>query len=418
MAVINSIEVKGFRSLADVKLGLGDLTVLIGPNNAGKTNALDLLKFLSEGAEGKLGDAINARGGMRSLLFSRPDASLTESISVDVEFAPFQEDLGPLKKGEPWHYGFSVAAVREGYAITREEVAGIDLRAELEREAERRRSTTESAHLAAHLAARGQPSAAAGAPVAPERRAAYEPAELAISQARHLAPNSAAWDAAIFSHVVLSRPAAYGYPWLDTRPQAPVRLPQVVRPETLVTPDGSNLASVLYTLQSSGQHEATYNDICASLSAAFPEFQELRFPPEGGDGRILLRWLGKGQRYGRSSFDLSDGTLSFLYLATLLLGPKPSLLICIDEPEVGLHPHAIRLVAEMLQAAAGRAQLVVATHSPILVDGLKPEQVAIVQKAGDGATQFSRLDAEELKEWLKEFSLGELWQMGHYGGRV
>jgi predicted ATPase len=192
----------------------------------------------------------------------------------------------------------------------------------------------------------------------------------------------------------------------------------VVRRDAELAPDGSNLASVLYTLQSTEERSVAYNEICATLSAAFPEFRELRFPPEGGDGRILLRWVEKGQKYGRSSFDLSDGTLSFLYLATLLLGPKPSLLICIDEPEVGLHPHAIRLVAEMLQAAAERTQLVVATHSPILVDAVKPEQVVIVEKGEDGATQFRRLDAEELKEWLKEFSLGELWLTGHLGERA
>jgi predicted ATPase len=407
VALINSIEVKGFRSLADVTLELGGLTVLIGRNNTGKTNLLDVLKFLSEAAQGKLSDAVQKRGGMRSLLFSRPDGTRGQELSIEVGFVGVSCDVGPLKNGKPWRYSFSLREQRETYAIAREEVAGVDLRGELKRRA------AESAGVAVI----SLPPEAVG----PAPAAAYDAAELAVSQRQCLPENSpgqwGAWAAGPWAR----RCVVYGYPILETGPEAAVRKPQVLRPETLVSPDGSNLASVLYTLQSAGEHAAAYNDMCATLSAAFPEFEELRFPPEGGDGRILLRWREKGQKVGHSSFDLSDGTLSFLFLAALATAPgapNPPFVFCIDEPEVGLHPHAIRLVAEMLQAAAERTQLVVATHSPILVDGLKPEQVVIVEKGEDPATQFRTLDQEDLKEWLKEFSLGELWLTGHLGSRA
>ena len=395
---IKSLTVKGFRSLADVKLGLGDLTVLIGPNNAGKTNLLDLFKFLSQAAEGQLSEGVQRRGGLGSLLFTDRAGHRAEDICVDLELETVTPE--PLTRGlrEPSSYGFTLKPALAGFSIAREKLGGTDLRKSVRR-----------------IANIGFP--VAGPTVSPRQSAqALNDLELAVSQPAHLPMKPARETRPV--RWLLSSCRFYGYPLLDTRPQALTRLPQVVRRDAELAPDGSNLASVLYTLQSTEERSVAYNEICATLSAAFPEFRELRFPPEGGDGRILLRWVEKGQKYGRSSFDLSDGTLSFLYLATLLLGPKPSLLICIDEPEVGLHPHAIRLVAEMLQAAAERTQLVVATHSPILVDAVKPEQVVIVEKGEDGATQFRRLDAEELKEWLKEFSLGELWLTGHLGERA
>ncbi len=103
-------------------------------------------------------------------------------------------------------------------------------------------------------------------------------------------------------------------------------------------------------------------------------------------------------------------------LLHILKTPDPPPLICIDEPEVGLHPDWIKIVAELLQSAAERTQVVVATHSPQLVSRLDPDQIMVLEKQ-NGCTEVTRLSNKDLDAWLKEFTLGELWVAGHIGGR-
>jgi len=114
---------------------------------------------------------------------------------------------------------------------------------------------------------------------------------------------------------------------------------------------------------------------------------------------------------------LSDGTLRFLCLAAILLHPEPPPLICIEEPELGMHPDVLPAIAEMLVEASSRTQLIVTTHSPELVDELSetPESVVVCERTGAG-TEMKRLDAERLQKWLKRYRLGELWRKGEIGG--
>jgi predicted ATPase len=153
------------------------------------------------------------------------------------------------------------------------------------------------------------------------------------------------------------------------------------------------------------------------LRTAYPNFQGITFAPEGGDGKVVLRWWEQPyEREGVSANLLSDGTLKFLCLIAILMSPDPPPLICIDEPELGLHPDWIKLVAELMQSAAARTQLIVATHSPQIVAGLDPEQVIVTEKE-NGETHLRRLERRELEKWLDEFNLSDLWLAGHFGGR-
>ena len=115
---------------------------------------------------------------------------------------------------------------------------------------------------------------------------------------------------------------------------------------------------------------------------------------------------------------LSDGTLKFLCLLAVLLGTEPPPLICIEEPEVGLHPEAIQIVAEALVDASERTQLIVTTHSEALVDALSesPEDVLVTERDFDNGTQFRRLERKQLALWLERYSLGGLWRKGELGG--
>ena len=114
---------------------------------------------------------------------------------------------------------------------------------------------------------------------------------------------------------------------------------------------------------------------------------------------------------------LSDGTLRYLCLLAILYNPTPPPVVCIEEPELGLHPDIVAGLAKHLLAASERMQLIVTTHSDILVDALtwNPETI-IVCESVDGATQMKRLDPDAIKGWLENYRLGELWSSGHIGG--
>ena len=203
---------------------------------------------------------------------------------------------------------------------------------------------------------------------------------------------------------------------IDVGQNAPIRQPSLLRPALRLLPNGANLASVLFSIQQ--QDPATWKEIEELLETAYPQFHSIAFPPEGGDGKIVLRWREKPyeRQSGFSANLLSDGTLKFLCLIAILKTPDPPPLVSIDEPELGLHPDWIKIIAELLQSAASRTQLIVATHSPQLVAMLNPEHIIVVDKE-EGESRLRHLSDENLGKWLQEFNLADLWLAGHFGGR-
>jgi predicted ATPase len=203
---------------------------------------------------------------------------------------------------------------------------------------------------------------------------------------------------------------------IDVGPDSPVRQPALLRSDIRLSPNGSNLSSVFYAIQQ--DHPDSWAEILEIVHTAYPEFERLTVRGEGGDGKVILRWSERPfeQQAGLSANLLSDGTLKLLCLIAILKNPTPPPLICIDEPELGLHPDWIELVAELLQDAAMRTQVIVATHSPHIVAKMKPEQVIVAEKE-NGETSLTHLSAEDLEKWLRDFNLAELWLAGHFGGR-
>jgi predicted ATPase len=183
-------------------------------------------------------------------------------------------------------------------------------------------------------------------------------------------------------------------------------------PKDLLDDGGDNLALVLLDMDFKGLHDK----VRGYLSRFCDRFNDAKVRLDGPFAKTFIEESGLLEPL--ASWRLSDGTLKFLCLLAVLLEPNPAPLICIEEPEVGLHPEAIQIVADALVEASGRTQLIVTTHSEALIDALsdRPEDVLVTERDADNSTQFRRLDKQQLSLWLERYRLGELWRMGEIGG--
>ena len=173
-------------------------------------------------------------------------------------------------------------------------------------------------------------------------------------------------------------------------------------------PDAANLAAFLFRLKH--QAPASYEKIRGVVRIVAPFFDDFRLERMiDSENQIQLEWYQKGSGNLFYPNQLSDGTLRFICLATALLQPELPPIMLFDEPELGLHPYALNLLAAMLQSAAVSSQIIVSTQSSMLLDEFEPEDVVVVDRVGDEST-FKRLDTAELTDWLKDYSLGELWR--------
>lgn len=178
--------------------------------------------------------------------------------------------------------------------------------------------------------------------------------------------------------------------------------------------DSSNLAQVLKAWRDRGD-QAVFDQLIELLRKFYEPVKDVDTELLGTHLRLMVKEDGLNSRTPATR--LSDGTLRWLMLLIILLDPAPPPIICIDEPELGLHPDAIHTLADLLVEAATRTQLIVTTHSTALVDAFSgdPEAVCVCEKV-DGATEIKRLEKERMKVWLDDYSLGHLWASGEIGG--
>jgi len=204
------------------------------------------------------------------------------------------------------------------------------------------------------------------------------------------------------------------YHVLNVDPRSPVRLPQPIQPAPLPGRNGAELVSCLFYLRETERQR--FEAIEDALRAAFPHFDRLDFPPVAA-GTLALAWRETTFYKPLYMHQLSEGTLRFLWLATLLQSPGLTALTLLDEPEVSLHLELLNLLADLLREASHRTQVIVATHSDRLIRFLKPNEVVLLDSTEDGMTTLTWADQLDLAEWLKEYSLDELWQNGRLGAR-
>ena len=206
------------------------------------------------------------------------------------------------------------------------------------------------------------------------------------------------------------------YHFHDTGEKAKVKQRHAVNDNLRLKTDAANLAAYLRMLHQ--QHTKYYQRIVDAVRLVAPYFDDFVQRPDGVD-TVELEWLQRGKPDTPLKANmLSDGTLRFICLATLLLQPSDLLpeTVLVDEPELGLHPYAISVLADIFKQVSEAHQLIVSTQSVELVNELSPEDIVVVDQEDDAST-FRRFTADELSGWLEEYSLGEVWKRNILGGR-
>lgn len=207
------------------------------------------------------------------------------------------------------------------------------------------------------------------------------------------------------------------YHFHDTSSSSPVKAFCSIHDNIELAEDGRNIAAILYRIKMTDQ--ASYDYIVRLVRLAAPYFRDfvLRVNPLNQE-IIRLEWKKDGCEIPFSADQLSDGTLRFICMVTLLCQPKEMRndVICIDEPELGLHPYAITVIAELIKKYAGKRQVITATQSTEFINQFRPEDIIVTENM-NGQTSFKRLDTKELQEWMEDYTLGEIWQKNLIGGR-
>lgn len=198
------------------------------------------------------------------------------------------------------------------------------------------------------------------------------------------------------------------YHFHDTSKTSPMRHYEIIQHNKILDYDAGNIAPFLLRLKN--KHPAAYNDILDSIRLVMPFFDDfiLDVTDFGERKKVNLSWKQKGSDYPMQPYHLSDGSLRFICLATALLQPEPPATIIIDEPELGLHPHAIAILAELIQSVSNQTQLIVATQSVPLINHFSIEDIIVVNRQ-DGASTFKRLKEKDFESWFESYSVGDLW---------
>jgi len=205
------------------------------------------------------------------------------------------------------------------------------------------------------------------------------------------------------------------YHFHDTSPEANIKKRCTIKDNEYLRDDARNLAAFLYRLKLESPNH--YTRIIQTIRQFAPWFGDFVLVPSlDNTETISLSWLERGSDYPFTTDQLSDGTIRMIAMITVLLQPNLPSSIILDEPELGLHPYALTMLADLLKAASTKAQVIVATQSAYLVDQFSADAILVTERTNN-QTVFKRLHEEELAAWLEEYSLGELWEKNVFGGR-
>lgn len=388
---IQQLEVHGYRSFREVVWRPGRLNLLVGPNGSGKSNLLRLLELIAETAKGKLAQAINDAGGIVPLLWDHSARELGWKLRID----PVDDGRDPAQDALTYEFELKHLRGTSSYSIAKDAL-GNYVRYE--------QGLEKSPYWIYFRNGRtGQ--------VFDQRKQDF------VRPDDFDANESLLWQ---ISDPITNPIPSYTKRFLanwriyhDVRVErgSPMRLPATTQYAKLVAPDGSNLVSVLHTLYESDREFK--RQINEGMQAGFgDQFEELDFPPVAAQQiQLAVRWRSSKQAHAGQ--DLSDGTLRFLFLLTVLSSPEPASLIAIDEPETGLHPSMLPIVAEYAAAAAERTQVIVTSHSPVFLDAFSEVEPQVTLFHWDeGQSRLFPLTPEMMAKWLEHYRLGEMFTSG------
>jgi predicted ATPase len=353
---------------------------MIGANGVGKTSLLEIFSLLAASANAQLANKISELGGLPDIVTRDRANSIAISLSMSVPgYARLDYQLEVALKG--FTYEIALETLTENNPLVLEPFKHIDSRG-----LDVKYFNTEDRAL-----------------LRPNWD--HNPLETSLAQVPKMYQEP--------ENIRNRLASCTFYGALNVAPKSPVRLPQSMRPTSLPGANGEDLVSCLYYLRETDPER--FEIIEDTLAAAFPDFERLGFPPVAA-GTITMTWKDKNFSKPIYMHQLSEGTLRFIWLITLLQSPGLTAVTLIDEPEVSLHPELLRLLADMMREASQKTQLIVATHSDRLIRFLKPEEV-LVCDAEDGLTTMRWGDSFNLEHWLEEYSLDQVWAMNLMGGR-
>lgn len=410
---IKQLNIKGFRSLKDVNWQPGDLNVVIGQNGTGKSNLLRMLEMISASAQGKLSKYMEAAGGLDPILWDGRASAISFHLKMDGLLGPPRpEFIAPSTPGFlpgelasetqviPNDYEVELVGLRNTgwYRVKREILTnGAFLPEDQEQ--------TLTKYIERND---GSQSVLGGIEAIWSDDSSQETLLSMVTQSMASKP-PLQYSQTVWFRKKLAEISVYHD--LNVGQDSQIRRANIARFEKQVEPDGQNLTPVLHTLYT-GDREFKRN-IDAAMRAAFgDDFEELVFPP-AADQRVQLRVRWKTLQREQSAAGLSDGTLRFLFLLTVLTAPNPPLVIAMDEPETGLHPRMLPIVAEYATEAASHTQIIFTTHSPQFLDAFTETcPTTTVANWENGETSLHVLADEELNYWLADYSLGSLFKSG------
>ncbi len=363
---------------------MGPLNVIIGPNGAGKSNLLEAVALL-QSAPDQLLKPIREGGGVRDWLHKVGAGTPVAGLDVVLNYPKGPQHL---------RYGLEFTEVGQRFQIVDERIENA--------------APDGPDHPQPYFYYRFN----AGRPILnvkdSKRALQQEDVDAAASiLAQRRDPDQ--YPELTYLGQVLGKIRLYRE-WSFGR-YTPPRLPQKADlPNEHLEPDGSNLGLVLNRLR---RDPAVKKRLLAALQALYDGIDDYDVQIEGGTVQVFFQ---EGQ-VTIPATRLSDGTLRYLCLLAVLCHPTPPPLVCIEEPELGLHPDVLPTLADLLKEASTRTQLIVTTHSDVLVDAMsdQPDSVLVAEKTA-GVTTLTRLDATKLKPWLEKYRLGQLWTRGDIGG--
>lgn len=364
MSKLKHLSLRGFKSIRELDLELRPLNILIGANGAGKSNLISFFKMLNEMMAGRFQEYVGISGRSYSLLYFGP--KVTQSIEATLEF---EVDNGT-----------------DTYSMRLVHAAGDTLIF-----AEEMLAFLQTGFLYPKVDSLG---------------AGHQETQItkALQEGNQTAKTL---------RYLLNRCRVYHFH--DTSATAGVRQASFVGDNRWLMPDASNLAAMLLRYRNAND-STTYRRIVNTVQLIAPFFEDFVLEPDRSN-HVMLNWTENGSDRVFGPHQFSDGTLRAICLATLLLQPGEEIpgLIVVDEPELGLHPYALTVVADLFDRAALHTQVIISTQSSSFLDNFNAEDVIAVSRVGR-ESRFDRLNATDLDLWLDEYSLGEVWEKNVIGG--